>query len=1068
MRTGLGRRSVQTAIGYDFGMSESLRIVLLGAFLAAATSCSAREQPGTSPTTNKAVVALRRVPALARELAAASAPFRTDRGFRSAQTGDARALQVEIPRVLPAPTRIEVEGRSDFFVELTPLDVASSEAILEGSAVVHAKARLDTDIVELTTGHRYEELRVLWSARAPRVARYRMHTGSGVANVRLRDDRIELLDQHGYSALATNAMYAVDADGSRLPVTLRLESAGDERVMVVALEGEGRYPITVDPGWTTVPDLKTARIEHSAPRLGDGRVLVVGGGSCTSGPTCVAHTTTEIYDPATNTWSDGASLPAGYREGSISGQLVATKDGNVFGAYPYAVTYNASAKTWTTETASGLTGFVLTTALDDGRVLAESDIAAKIWNPTTKTWSAAAAPSTKQWTAVKLASGKVLSFGSVAGAEIYDPVLNTREPVPAHGWGSAALLADGRVLSIGGAAAGETGTFTAYVFNPTSKTWAPASGSLATKRQLPAIATLTGGKTLVVGGTVDLAMTEAPELFDPVSTTFSPTNPNIPSRGRGASLTPLLNGGALAVGSGFDLKHVDLFNNLPLASACTSGAACNSGFCVDGVCCNASSCGTGGKCNNPGKVGTCTKDNGTTCGAATECASGFCVDSVCCNAACGDQCAACDVIGKLGTCSAVSGAPHGARTACAAGSDTCTAKTCNGTITTACQFVDTSVICGMDTCKEISTGSGTYGETRKGTCNGSGVCTATSNSCTAYACNSTSTACASSCSVPTDCAAGYKCVAGKCETLPGLGAPCTVPGDCSTGTFCVDKVCCGKATCGDAKDWSCAINPGTCTKRLGATCSAGPECGSGNCIDGVCCDTACSGQCEACDIVDPTTERKGVCTPVKGAPHGTRTACAVDATNVCTNALCDGADRTACKGFVGTGTVCREPKCADAMATPGQQCDGKGTCPSSESIGCGGYACTADGKECRTSCTPEVGCAPDFLCRDGKCEKITARCSEDKLRSTGADGIEKNCAPYMCGTGGVCEKGCATSADCVGGTICDVAAKLCVAPPAPTGDDGGCSLSASSSPPGAAAALLALAALIFATRRRQP
>lgn len=1053
-------------------MSGSIRLVLLGSLFAAATTCSTREPSGTAPTSNHAVSALRRVPALARELSAASAPFRSDRGFRSAITGDARALQVEIPRVLPAPTRIAVEGRSDFFVELAPLDVAASEAILEGSAVVHAKARLDTDIVELTAGHRYEELRVLWSARAPRAAHYRLRTGPGVANVRLRDGRIELLDQHGYSALATNAMYAVDADGKTLPVTLKLEGAGDERVMVVALEGEGRYPITVDPGWTTVPDMKTARIEHSAPRLADGRVLVVGGGSCTSGPTCVAHTTTEIYDPATNTWSDGASLPSGYRDGSMSGQLVAMKDGNVFGWYPYAVTYNATANTWTTETASGLSADwpYTTTALDDGRVLAQSNTGAKIWSPTTKTWSPAAMPLSGTGTAVKLASGKVLTFGPSAAsdASIYDPATNTREIAPGHTSGTAALLPDGRVLVISGAASGESGTFTASVFNPTSKTWAPIAGPLATKRALPVLATLTAGKTLVVGGTVDLSMTEAPELFDPVAATFSATTPNIPARGRGITLTPLLNGGALAVGNGFIQKHVDLFNNLPLASACTAGVACSSGFCTDGVCCTASACGTGAKCNNPGKVGTCTKDNGTTCGAATECASGFCVDSVCCNAACSDQCAACDVIGKLGTCSAVSGAPHGARTACAAGSDTCTAKTCNGTITTACQFVGTSVLCGMDTCKEISAGSGTYGETRKGTCNGSGVCTATRNSCTAYACNSTSTACASSCSVPSDCAAGYKCLAGKCETLPGLGAPCTVPGDCTTGTFCVDKVCCAKATCGDVKDWSCAINPGTCTKRLGATCSAGAECGSGNCIDGVCCDTACGGQCEACDIVDPTTERKGVCTPVKGAPRGARTACAVDATNVCSNALCDGAERTACKGFVGTGTVCREPRCADAMATPGQQCDGKGTCPSSESIGCGGYACTADGKECRTSCTAEVGCAPDFVCRDGKCEKITARCSEDKLRSTGADGIEKNCAPYMCGTGGVCEQACATSADCVGDTICDIAAKLCVAPPAPTGDDGGCSLSTSPSPPGAAAALFALAAILFAARRRQP
>jgi len=1033
------------------------RLVLLGTALIGFVGCSAREQHAPSPATSSAMSAIRRVPSFARDLASAARPLAVARGFRVAS-----ALEVDMPSALTEPTRIAIAGRSDLFVELLPLEVAPSAGVMEGSAVVHAKARIDTDIVELTTAHRYEELRVLWSARAPRVARYRIRVGPGVSDVRLRDGRIELLDVHGYSALASDPTYAVDADGKRLPASVKLEVKGDDRVVVVALEGEGRYPITVDPGWTTAPSLKTNRRDHSAPRLNDGRVLVAGGGNCIGSSLCTSWSTTEIYDPATNTWSDGAPMPSGYRDGNTSGQLVTQKDGNVFGAYPYPVTYNATTKTWTMETASGLTGFALTTALDDGRVLVQSDTAAKLWNPTTKTWAAAAVPMRPQSQAVKLASGKVLSFGNSTWAEIYDPGADSRSVVTAHDPAAAVLLSNGQVLAV----ANPFGTTVVTLYDPPSNSWKTPAGSMAVTRTMPAMATLTGGKTLVVGGVASSATTETAELFDPIATTFSSTTPTLVRRHAGSTLTALLDGGALAVGGDNYGDQVDRFNSLPLASACTSGAACATGFCVDGVCCSASACGGGAKCNNPGKAGSCTKDNGTTCAAASECASGFCVDGVCCNTTCGDQCAACDVIGKLGTCSAVSGAPHGARTACAAGSDTCTAKTCNGTITTACQFVGTSVICGMDTCRETSSGSGTYGETRKGTCNGSGTCTATSNSCTAYACNSTNSACASSCSLATDCAAGYKCVAGKCETLPGLGAPCTVPGDCATGTFCVDKVCCGKSTCGDAKDWSCAINPGTCTKRLGAACASSAECGSGKCVDGVCCDTACTGQCEACDIIDPTTERKGVCTPVKGAPHGSRTACAVDATNICANALCDGADRMACKGFVGTGTVCREPKCAGAMATPGQQCDGKGTCPASESIGCGGYACTADGRECRTSCSAEVGCAPDFLCREGKCEKITAKCSEDKLKSTGADGVEKDCAPYKCGTGGVCDQACATSADCVGGTTCDVPTKLCVAPAAPTGDDGGCSMHASSSF-SIASPLFGVAALALATRRRR-
>jgi hypothetical protein len=52
----------------------------------------------------------------------------------------------------------------------------------------------------------------------------------------------------------------------------------------------------------------------------------------------------------------------------------------------------------------------------------------------------------------------------------------------------------------------------------------------------------------------------------------------------------------------------------------------------------------------------------------------------------------------------------------------------------------------------------------------------------------------------------------------------------------------------------------------------------------------------------------------------------------------------------------------------------------------------------------------------------------------------------------------------VGGTTCDVPTRLCVTPPAATGDDGGCALGRGSSS-SIAIALGMLAALGFARRR---
>jgi hypothetical protein len=45
---------------------------------------------------------------------------------------------------------------------------------------------------------------------------------------------------------------------------------------------------------------------------------------------------------------------------------------------------------------------------------------------------------------------------------------------------------------------------------------------------------------------------------------------------------------------------------------------------------------------------------------------------------------------------------------------------------------------------------------------------------------------------------------------------------------------------------------------VGAACDSAVQCESGACVDGVCCQTACSGTCQACNL--PGTE--GVCTPV--------------------------------------------------------------------------------------------------------------------------------------------------------------------------------------------------------------
>lgn len=73
-------------------------------------------------------------------------------------------------------------------------------------------------------------------------------------------------------------------------------------------------------------------------------------------------------------------------------------------------------------------------------------------------------------------------------------------------------------------------------------------------------------------------------------------------------------------------------------------------------------------------------------------------------------------------------------------------------------------------------------------------------------------------------------------------------------------------------------------KSTGDRCTTADECGTGLCVDEVCCETACDGQCSACN--EPTLE--GQCVTVEGEPRGERNAC--DPGAVCFEGSCQGDD----------------------------------------------------------------------------------------------------------------------------------------------------------------------------------
>jgi len=447
-----------------------------------------------------------------------------------------------------------------------------------------------------------------------------------------------------------------------------------------------------------------------------------------------------------------------------------------------------------------------------------------------------------------------------------------------------------------------------------------------------------------------------------------------------------------AAGYRCDVTGICVSSGLPGAE-CTISSDCQAGnYCVDGVCCTSSACPSGMKCNNAGAMGSCKYPYGTACTTSTaaNCPTGICADGFCCDSACTGQCEQCGT----GACLPVpaGASPAAGHTACP-GTGACQSK-CDGSTRTACgAFPNTTTVCAAATCNPT---------TRQATptryCDGIGGCpTAAASSCGGYTCDTV--ACRTSCVDNTACATGYYCGGGVCVPTGAAGTSCSDGSQCTTG-FCVDGVCCATSSCPSGS--SCAATTtGVCKKALGVACTAGTDCGSGFCVDGICCDAACGGQCEACNVGGS----EGVCSPVTGAPKGTRPACT--GTGTCA-AQCDGSNRTSCGAPPGTLTVCAAETCTSGSWTKTSTCNGAGACVAPSAVSCVPYVCGTT--SCKTSCFGSTDCATGYACKDGIC--VTT----GELGTICTDATQCKSGKCTGGPGG--KKVCCTVDTCASGTVC--------------------------------------------------
>ncbi|HKO93294.1 MAG TPA: hypothetical protein VJU61_19195, partial [Polyangiaceae bacterium] len=404
---------------------------------------------------------------------------------------------------------------------------------------------------------------------------------------------------------------------------------------------------------------------------------------------------------------------------------------------------------------------------------------------------------------------------------------------------------------------------------------------------------------------------------------------------------------------------------------------------VDQECSATALCDEAGNCNRPKRPLL------AACSSNSQCENAACVataagTSVCCSR----LCAASEVCGPTGACVPAPVCETGAvqcsgssfqrcvggqwATELACGTLGCSASR-GGCLAGPGQACTSSADCGAGTCQDTAAGGRVC---CTAACDGScRVCAASGTVCT----NLPDDAACGAIDCPDDTACrdfppsvtAQRCIAGACGTAAQLcrGNARAVGQSCSTTNLCDN-----------------AGNCATPKKANGQACGASSECAGNNCVDGVCCGSACNGVCETC-------AGTGICRAA-----ATDTACGT----------------VSCSGF--------SPDCVtNTMNFPPNACSGRGQCRSSADCGfepsttrCGqGGVCNGQG----------VCQGPSVRCGNQTCSGNNVCCSMININSTSTQPL------LACGNGQTCtfpgnpvgpimRISCDQNADCTGSQVC--------------------------------------------------
>lgn len=368
----------------------------------------------------------------------------------------------------------------------------------------------------------------------------------------------------------------------------------DGRVLVSDWELSEVYDPATNTWTATGPQTAPYRARNALVVLADGRVLSTGGSGGGTGSSYHSYTAAEILDPATLTWTPAA--PMNY--GRDSHAMVRLGDGRVL--VVGGIGYNVPAPGATAE----------------------------LYDPATDAWTVVGPPSsTANCSAVRLPDGRVVVAG-YGPIQVFDPATGLFTPVAWASQGgqdrAVALLPSGKVLMFGG------DNLATELFDPESGT-VTVTSPLAAPRRWRAAWGVVAGQAVIAGGyDVNGHSLASVERYDEGAGEWIASTPLLVAR-ESAALVPLAGEDALVVGGVTrwpepNQNTVSVIGTTQIAEVIHPGPCAPATCASAGATCGAVADGCGGtlSCGDCSAGEVCSPQHACVCAPTGSCSGLVC------------------------------------------------------------------------------------------------------------------------------------------------------------------------------------------------------------------------------------------------------------------------------------------------------------------------------------------------------------------------------------------------------------------------------------------------------------